>query len=373
MEDRNKNLVVDSRSESFGFLADTLDLQQNIKNVKIPIIRLDTRPLKISSARPYNTYFNIKTTKNTTRFTLKGDTTEFFVTSYGEDQANVRVYNTFENIDSIAVRFTATDSINNVTDSLLYLKFTSRQVKPESFIVKPENLQVIGTKGLLRGTIRFSKPLLQINYDSLFYRIDSTQHIPITAADIQWDTLRNILQFEKQFNKSLLTVKPDTAAKKSKPELTKVGVSSTPSDKRMPAPKPINNQYYFAKGSFISIELDTSKLISESVKPSKQEETGIIFIEINTEEPSFILQLLDKNFAVLNSLRNKKKASFEDLPPGDYQLRLVIDRDKNGRWSPGNYFKKIEPEPVMFYKNEKGNTTISLKANWELGPLLIKY
>ena len=64
--------------------------------------------------------------------------------------------------------------------------------------------------------------------------------------------------------------------------------------------------------------------------------------------------------------------SFEDLKPGDYQVRLVIDDNNDGQWSPGNYYKRKEPEHIIYYLNEKNNPTISLKANWELGPLLIK-
>jgi hypothetical protein len=59
--------------------------------------------------------------------------------------------------------------------------------------------------------------------------------------------------------------------------------------------------------------------------------------------------------------------------PGDYHLRLVIDRDNNHEWSPGNYLQNQEPETIVFYKNEKGTLPITLKANWELGPLLIRF
>jgi hypothetical protein len=35
------------------------------------------------------------------------------------------------------------------------------------------------------------------------------------------------------------------------------------------------------------------------------------------------------------------------FPPGEYQLRLLYDRNKNGKWDPGQFFgKHIQPELV---------------------------
>src|SRR5690606_33989008 len=55
-DDKNKNLTVDSKTEAYGFLKDTLQLRPNIDSISlaIPLIRLDARPLRLVSARPYN-------------------------------------------------------------------------------------------------------------------------------------------------------------------------------------------------------------------------------------------------------------------------------------------------------------------------------
>jgi hypothetical protein len=75
----------------------------------------------------------------------------------------------------------------------------------------------------------------------------------------------------------------------------------------------------------------------------------------------------------LQTVRNRKKFNLEDLKPGDYQLRLIIDTDNDGKWDPGNFYENRPPEKVFLYKNEKDVSKINLKANWELGPLLIKH
>jgi len=83
-EDKNKNLVVDSKSEAYGFLSDYITLDKNIDDVKIRLIHLDSRLLKLTSARPYGTYYNIKTTKNLTDFKITTPDNETIISSFGE-------------------------------------------------------------------------------------------------------------------------------------------------------------------------------------------------------------------------------------------------------------------------------------------------
>jgi hypothetical protein len=141
-----------------------------------------------------------------------------------------------------------------------------------------------------------------------------------------------------------------------------------------PTTKPsIDYQLYLGKAAFISIERDSSKKIAERLSPSKFEDTGIILVEIQTQAKHFFVELLTKEFEVIAIKHNLRKFNFEDLKPADYQIRLVIDENNDGKWSPGNFFLLQEPERIIFYKNEKGATSVNLKANWELGPLLIKH
>lgn len=46
--------------------------------------------------------------------------------------------------------------------------------------------------------------------------------------------------------------------------------------------------------------------------------------------------------------------------PGDYQLRILYDTNQNGKWDPGNYQTRQQPEIV-----ESLNQQINIKKNWE--------
>jgi hypothetical protein len=46
--------------------------------------------------------------------------------------------------------------------------------------------------------------------------------------------------------------------------------------------------------------------------------------------------------------------------PGEYELRLLYDTNKNGQWDPGNYHKKRQPEKVKILDKK-----LSIRSNWD--------
>ncbi len=46
--------------------------------------------------------------------------------------------------------------------------------------------------------------------------------------------------------------------------------------------------------------------------------------------------------------------------PGDYNVRILLDRNQNGIWDAGNYKKKLQPEVVL----DKG-WKVNIKGNWD--------
>ena len=48
------------------------------------------------------------------------------------------------------------------------------------------------------------------------------------------------------------------------------------------------------------------------------------------------------------------------FPPGEYTVRILYDKDKNGKWTPGNYSKKLQPEIVVGLPQK-----LSVRADWD--------
>jgi len=362
-EDKNRNLVVNSRTESYGYLSEYQYLLENIKGVSIGLIRLDAGPLKMTSARPYNTYFNIRTSKNLRTFQLTATDSSRLSYSFGEDQANIRVYKTSDK-DSVQIHLVAIDSIDNAIDTTLYAKYLTREVTPEKFNVSLSSSSLFAHTGQLQAILQFTKPLDKVNFDSLYFQVDSLTRVNFTAQDLNWDPLLKRLTISKRLDPALFP-NPEGNGQARRgaraPAATKEA-TATPAP-----PKPLN-ELSARKGAFISIEGDSSAQIAQVLKPLHQQELSVIHMDIRTDQPSFIVELLDNNFQVKRQIKNQKKVTFTDVEPGEYQIRLLIDTNDNGRWDPGNYFKNIEPEKIIYYRAADGSTTIKgVKANWEIG------
>lgn len=363
-EDKNRNLVVNSRSESYGFLSEHQYLMENMKDVSIGLIRLDAGPLKMTSARPYNTYFNIRTTKNLRTFTLAAtDSTEADLSySFGEDQANIRLYKTTAK-DSIQIHLLAIDSIDNVIDTTLYAKYLTREVTPEKFDVKLISSSILAHRGQMEAVLQFSKPLKELNFDSIYFQVDSLTRVNFSPEDFTWEILSKRMTIQKKLDRQLFDN----------------GESSTPARRGGRVQQPVKqeagdkkeiplHELNLRRGAFISIEGDSSAQIVQTIKPLNEQELSVINMQIRTSEPSFFVELLDSSYKIIQRSTKQHNVVFQDVVPGEYQIRLIIDTNQNGRWDPGNYFQFTEPEKIIYYRAADGSTIIKgVMANWVIG------
>ena len=363
--DKNKNLIVDSKSERYGFLARTIDLRPDSSyQYDVPIISLDSRELKLISAKPYNTYFNIKASKNLSGYnitTLNAEDSLKLEHIYGEDNTSVHLFFHTESQDSIPIKFEAVDTIGNVIDTLLYAKLSPRKSTPEKFNVSLEKPVFIADKHLLQAEITFNKPVKDINFDSIDYQIDSTHIISLQPQDFKLSRESTLL-IDKSVSKDLMP--KEESGQNSKNEIN----GTTIQKKSLPL-----NKLRLGKGFLISIDGDSNLTAAQTVAILSPETTGTILAQVSTTEKNYIVELLTQDNSIQQTVYNTANISITHLPPGNYQMRLIIDRNGNKKWDAGNFYKKEEPEPIVYYTDELKEQNINIKANWELGPLLISY
>ena len=116
-------------------------------------------------------------------------------------------------------------------------------------------------------------------------------------------------------------------------------------------------------GAFKSFLGHINDSLTVDFKVRTEDKYGVIVVALeNLSEPA-ILQLLDNKKKTLLERQVGESGSqrFPYLNPGSYRLRLIMDKNANGKWDTGRYLKKIQPEPVIYYGKE-----LSLKANWEM-------
>jgi len=113
--------------------------------------------------------------------------------------------------------------------------------------------------------------------------------------------------------------------------------------------------------AFVGFYGTHSNTYETTFKVKSLESYATLFISMDKLSGGEILELLDKNEAVVRTLPATKEMVFEYLNPGDYYLRLFVDENGNKKWDTGNYSDKKQPEAVYYFPLK-----FTLRAFWEV-------
>jgi hypothetical protein len=97
-------------------------------------------------------------------------------------------------------------------------------------------------------------------------------------------------------------------------------------------------------------------------RTKRDEDYGKIRIHLPTRfyGRNHILQVVSDHDTVYQKPVTDTMVSLMYLRPGVYSLRMIEDKNENGRWDAGNLFLQRQPELVIPY-----NQSVNLKAGWE--------
>lgn len=344
-EDKNKNLKVDSKTEKFGFLSKQILLDSSRDSLEIPMTMLDSRPLLLTSIRHTDKTSRIRFNKQVDSLTIKGITKEQSIYSFGSDKSELTFYNTFPKSDSIKAHLIAKDSLGQQLDTAIYIKYGDVKSTRETFKTKEIDLNYNLPQKMVTYTISYNKPIGSLTKDSIYIRYDSIHTTAIDAKDITIDTLINQITIKSKIE----DIKKEEKKKPQPPTIT------------------------LGKGALISIEQDSSKQIKKTIQIPTEEDLGLVTIKVETIAKNYIIQLITTENKVVENIKNIKEHTFKNLQPLEYKLRIIIDENDNNKWDAGNFHRGIEPEKIILFKSEEGKYTFPLRANWEYGPVLIKF
>jgi hypothetical protein len=113
---------------------------------------------------------------------------------------------------------------------------------------------------------------------------------------------------------------------------------------------------------FFNASNDTIKMQFRTKKPA---DYGSLFLQL-VGVPSYpiIVQLTDENENLVRSLSitaPERQIIFSNLQPSKYYVRLIVDKNNNGKWDSGHFIGRLHPEKVYHHK-----PLIDVRANWEL-------
>lgn len=321
-DDKNNNYKYDERTEAVGFLTENLKIQKN-ESSEIPLFMNDNTAPRFLRARNAgkSVIFSFSEGLTTIQQTAANPNIAF---DQSEDKADIRVYP--QNVDklpkdSVEIGFIVRDSSDNQTVITKKVKFDVNGTvdKITTLSTKPEKNSIIPPYQTIE--VIYASPVA----DSSFL-----QKISINADSTGWKT-----------GKARLSGKNNILVINSLPTFKKDISLIIPPVKLL-------------KGN--STKADTLHYT-----PAIETNFGIIGGQVNTADKDFIVELVSEDFKVVQSVRNTKRFRFTYVPAGKYRLRLILDKNQNGRWDAGSLDKKSQPEKVVIHKE-----VINLKANWEL-------
>lgn len=113
---------------------------------------------------------------------------------------------------------------------------------------------------------------------------------------------------------------------------------------------------------FFGLKNDTIK-IKWRTKEEKYYGTVELKLKFNETSGDYIVQLLDdKENVVRQNIISKPETIYYDyLYPQAYKLKVIFDKNKNGRWDAGNYLNKQQPEKVVY-----NTEVVTIRSNWDL-------
>ena len=332
IDDKNRSMTYNPKAERIAYLRDSIAVKGStqISGLTMSLFYANYLPIKYkngSSKKPnsYELTYDRGIENYKILFQNKADSVPYFRSNTNE----LKLYNTKNSKDSIAIKIIISDSLGNVVEKSQKIKFKdakpSAKDKEDFYMEKSMQDNEAIEPSEISYVMTFNKPLSVARVENIKFFSDSTKAEIIEPKDMVWENNKTKLTIERRFiaKKELKIVLP--------------------------------------KSTFISIENDTIKAQILKFPIKDPENFGTLSGAVITSSKDFIIELLGTENKLIKTLRNQKEFKFEYLKPGEYSVRVINDINKNGKWDSGNYIKKVQPEPISFYPN-----IVKVRKNFEI-------
>jgi uncharacterized protein (DUF2141 family) len=334
-EDGNNNLLYNSAKESVDFITEPfIDLNKNeTRDFKIALQNQDALKLSKTTTTAKTVLYEFN--RGIAAAELRFSSTEKPIYQI-ENNRYLRIYaGNLNKADTLKIEAALEDSIGRKYELSLKAKFRelAKKDKPETtplgFDVFPKaGTLIVATDSVL---IIFPKPVSQWDSKKVHILTENDDDLTFPDEAFSWNKFQNILTIKSDF-------------------------------------LPLVNKFTLSlsKTAFVGPEADSTQEFKQLITRLDTEETGSIEGGFRTPG-NYIYQLLrgDK-FEKAYEQKSTGPCSFQNIQPGIYTLRAIVDTNKNGQWDIGNYKTKTKSEPIYYF-----DTKIKLKANFQLSDLWI--
>ena len=212
------------------------------------------------------------------------------------------------------------------------------------------------------------KPFQEVKVDSLRYikgrfklnnfNLTKAVQLRFNQPIVNWDT--SLMQFTED---TLFTnINPEIAIDTFNPKILTINYKWK---------EGLPYQFTILPGAMTSVLEQTHDTISLKLKAGLLKQFGNINLTVSNLDSTaqYIIQITDKDKIIQSMIAKGVNTYAEQLKavePGQYDLKVITDLNRNGRWDTGNYDLKLQPEPIYIKKMEQ------LRANWDLEVIVEK-
>ncbi len=120
--------------------------------------------------------------------------------------------------------------------------------------------------------------------------------------------------------------------------------------------------------AIVGFSLNQNLALKQTIPLKTVKDYGVLMVNLDSTLAGCIVQLIQKEKIVDERMleKGKKMVRFENLQPGEYTFRIIVDANKNGKWDPIQPKVQSPAEKILFF-----NKPVKVRANWDTETQLI--
>lgn len=120
---------------------------------------------------------------------------------------------------------------------------------------------------------------------------------------------------------------------------------------------------YMAQGAFTDVLGQVYPEDSIRFKTRQETDYGSLILTFDEPQYNTIVVLLNEKKEIVRQLYSagEHRIQWDNLTGGERRVQIIEDANSNQIWDSGHYWKKIQPEKVLYYPEK-----IQIRPNWEI-------
>ena len=325
-DDKNRNQLYNPKDERIAFLDSAIRVGSDSTIYNLSLYLSDVTVPRIQRTSPkvndYTVVFNKGVDSVGVQF-LRDDSLAYIL----ESATQLKFFKGKSTADTTLAFIIAKDSLGQVVEQQQKIAFLAprgkdKQLDPFTLTTAPANNQPLARDFKL--TFTFNKPVARLDTQRIQLQNDSLSKQPLAGMRARWNRYHNELTIEGRASAR------DTI------------------------------KWIIPRGAITSVEGDSLPAATNRFPVLKEEDYGILRGKILADSAThFILELVSEEGKVVRTAYSSPY-SFTQVPPGKYQLRVIVDRNDNRRWDAGIYNQGRQPERIYYFPDP-----VVIKANFE--------